>query len=55
VYPASERGGAAQQSATLGLSGEDLLLIILVLGMLAFMGVLTRRLTHAVAPKSTGS
>jgi hypothetical protein len=45
VYPVSSEGGAsAGDSETLGLSGEDLLFILLVVGALAFTGVLTRRL-----------
>jgi hypothetical protein len=46
LYPASDRGGAAQQSGTLGLSGEDFVYIILGLGMLTLTGVLTKRLTR---------
>ncbi|MFI4977963.1 MAG: hypothetical protein ACHQC8_04705 [Solirubrobacterales bacterium] len=45
AYPASERGGSALPSETLGLSGEDLLYILFALGALAFTGVLTRGLT----------
>jgi hypothetical protein len=46
VYPASDRGGAAQQSGTLGLSGEDFVYIIVGLGVLALTGVLTKRLSR---------
>jgi hypothetical protein len=47
AYFAVERDGAARpDSGTLGLSGEDLLYILLVLAALAFMGVLTKRLTR---------
>lgn len=49
IYPASSAGGASQQapgdSGAFGLSGENLLLILLVVGVLACTGVLTRRLT----------
>jgi hypothetical protein len=48
AYPASEAVGAAQTSGTLGLSGEDLLYVVLVLAALTFMGVLTKRLTRTV-------
>lgn len=48
AYPASEQRGAAQPSGTLGLSGEDLLYILLALATLAFAGVLTRRLTRTI-------
>jgi hypothetical protein len=49
IYPASSAGGASQQapgdSGAFGLSGENLLLILLVVGVLVCTGVLTRRLT----------
>jgi len=48
AYPASERGGSALPSETLGLSGEDLLYILFALGALAFTGVLTRGLTRTM-------
>jgi hypothetical protein len=48
AYPVSERSGSALPSETLGLSGEDLLYILLALGALAFTGVMTRRLTRTM-------
>jgi hypothetical protein len=39
----------------LGLSGTDLLLIVLVLGMLALIGVLSRRLTRVSTTASSGA
>jgi hypothetical protein len=48
IYPASSGAGASQQagdSQTLGITGEDVLLILLVVGVLACTGLLTRRLT----------
>jgi hypothetical protein len=44
AYSAFERGAAAPASGTLGLSGQDALFILLALVVLAFTGVLTRRL-----------
>jgi hypothetical protein len=44
AYPASEVGGAASASTTFGLSGQDILFILLALLVLALTGVLTRRL-----------
>jgi hypothetical protein len=52
AYPVSEQRGAAQPSGTLGLSGEDLLYILLALATLAFAGVLTRRLTRTIEPEA---
>ncbi len=49
VYNAAERGAPAQSSGTLGLSGSDLLLIVLVLGALALMAALIRRLARVPA------
>jgi hypothetical protein len=49
-YPVSERLPAGEQSSTLGLSGADLIYIILGASMLAFVGVFTRRLTRTDAP-----
>ena len=46
LYPASDRGGAAQQSGALGLSGEDFVYIIVGLGILALTAVLTKRLAR---------
>jgi hypothetical protein len=43
-YPASERVPAGEGSGVLGLSGADLIYIILAVGVLAFMGVVTARL-----------
>jgi hypothetical protein len=55
----SERGGAAPSavadSGMLGLSGADLLYVLLVLGALALTAVLTRRLTRIAVTGSTGS
>jgi hypothetical protein len=55
----SERGAAAPSavadSGMLGLSGADLLYVLLVLGALALTAVLTRRLTRIAVPGSTGS
>ena len=48
TYPSSEQRGVAQPSGTLGLSGEDLLYILLAFGTLAFAGVLTWRLTRTI-------
>jgi hypothetical protein len=42
VYAAAERGRAVPSTPAFGLSGADLLLIVLVLGMLALIGVLSR-------------
>jgi hypothetical protein len=49
LYPASERGAAAGHGGALGLSGSDVLYIILALGTLAFAAVLTRRLARGSA------
>jgi hypothetical protein len=55
----SERGAAAPSavadSGMLGLSGADLLYVLLVLGALALTAVLTRRLTRIAVTGSTGS
>jgi hypothetical protein len=48
-YPASERIAAGQQSGALGLSGSDVAYIVLALGLLGFIGVLTRRLAQTSA------
>jgi hypothetical protein len=48
-YPASERIASGEQSGTLGLSSADLLYIVLALGLLGFIGVLTRRLARTNA------
>jgi hypothetical protein len=54
AYNVSARGGTAQP--LLGLSGADILYIVLALGVLAFTGVLTRRLTgRRQASRSGGS
>jgi len=55
AYPASERGGAAPASGTLGLSGQDILFILLALFALAFTGVLTRRLVGDAPGEGTSS
>lgn len=52
VYAAAERNHSAPSTPALGLSGTDLLLIVLVLGMLALIGVLSRRL-RGVPPVTT--
>jgi hypothetical protein len=46
VYAAAERGRQVPSTPAFGLSGGDLLLIVLVLGMLALIGVLSRRQTR---------
>jgi hypothetical protein len=47
AYPASERAETrATSSAALGLSGADLLYVLLAFGVLVLTGVLTRRLTR---------
>jgi len=48
-YPASERIAAGQDAGTLGLSGADLLYILLAIGTLLFTGVLTTRLGRSSA------
>jgi hypothetical protein len=48
-YPASERIAANEQPGTLALSSVDLLYIVLALGLLGFIGVLTRRLVRTSA------
>ena len=55
AYPAFEGGGAAPSSATLGLSGQDILFILLALLALAFTGVLTRRLITDTRRERTSS
>jgi hypothetical protein len=55
TYPASERGGAAPESGTLGLSGQDILFILLALLALAFTGVFTRRLIGDAQREGTSS
>jgi hypothetical protein len=57
VYAAAERGRPAPSTPAFGLSGADLLLIVLVLGMLALIGALSRRLTRvstAASPRAAG-
>jgi hypothetical protein len=46
VYPVSERGATSGSTGPFGLSGQDLLFILLALGALAFTGALTRRLAR---------
>jgi len=46
AYLAAERGRAVGQSGALGLTGQDLLYIILALGALTLAAVFTRRLTQ---------
>jgi hypothetical protein len=55
VYAAAERGRPAPSTPAFGLSGTDLLLIVLVLGMLALIGVLSRRLTRVSTTASSGA
>jgi len=60
VYPASARDAAvrtaAEGSNTLGVSGMDLLYILLALGALLLTGVLTRRIAStSTAGRGTGS
>jgi hypothetical protein len=47
VYAAAERGAPAPSSGALGLSGADLVLILLALGMLGAIAVLSRRLARS--------
>ncbi len=58
AYPASERAEAAKLasdgSETLGLSGKDLLYVLLAFGVLAFSGVLTRRMTQPTSVRKHG-
>ena len=54
LYPASERG-VAEPAGTLGLSGQDLLLILLAIGALAVTAVLTARLTAKPRQGDTAS
>jgi hypothetical protein len=58
AYPASAHGEAARlasdHSETLGLSVQDLLYILLALGMLAFTGVLTAQLKGFAATRRHG-
>jgi hypothetical protein len=49
AYLAAERGHSVGQSGALGLGGQDLLYIILVLGALTLAAVFTRRLTQTTA------
>ncbi len=57
TYPSIPRDDASQTasggSQTLGLSGEDLLYVLLALGALALSGVLTRRLARATRPEGS--
>jgi hypothetical protein len=55
AYPASERGGAVSATGTLGLSGQDILFILLALLALAFTGVLTRRMIGDAHGEGTSS
>jgi hypothetical protein len=54
AYPASSVGETSRLATggleTLGLSGEDLLYMLLTLSALAFVGVLTRRLARTARP-----
>ena len=54
-YPASERTVAGEQTGAFGMSGDDLLYIVLAVGTLAFMGVFTRRLGRPSGPEGIGS
>jgi hypothetical protein len=49
LYPASERIPAGQQAGALGLSSADVVFIVLALGLLVFIGLLTRRLAQTSA------
>jgi hypothetical protein len=49
AYLAAEQGHSVGQSGALGLGGQDLLYIILVLGALTLAAVFTRRLTQTTA------
>jgi hypothetical protein len=50
VYPSSASQPALGASETLGLSGEDLGYVLLAFGVLAFTGVVTRRLARTTRP-----
>jgi hypothetical protein len=54
VYPASARGAGAGKSETLGISGEDLMYMLLALCGLIFTGLLTRRMARTTAASGHG-
>jgi hypothetical protein len=54
LYPASARGAAAGGSETLGISGEDLMYVLLALCGLIFTGLLTRRMARTTAASRHG-
>lgn len=54
-YPVSERVVAGAHSGALGLSGAEVIYMVLVVGVLVFMGVTTRRLSRMTRPEDTGS
>jgi len=53
AYAVSSSRSIPGASDTLGLSGVDLAYVLLVLCVLAFTGVLTKRLGHAAGPEGT--
>lgn len=53
VYAVAERGRPVPSTPAFGLSGANLLLIVLVLGMLVLIGVLSRRLTRMTPAASS--
>jgi hypothetical protein len=54
-YPVSERVVTGAHSGALGLSGAEVIYMVLVVGVLVFMGVTTRRLSRITRPEDTGS
>jgi hypothetical protein len=53
-YPAAERLPADSQGGSLGLSGTDVLLIVLAAALLVSLGLLTRRASGSGERESTG-
>jgi hypothetical protein len=53
-YPAAERLPADSQGGSLGLSGTDVLLIVLAAALLVSLGLLTRRASGSGEHESTG-
>ncbi len=54
-YPASERVVAGAHSGALGLSDAEIIYMVLVVGVLVFMGVTTRRLSRIARPEDIDS
>jgi hypothetical protein len=52
-YPAAEHVPAGGQGTLLGLTGDDLLYVILALVILALLGLLTRRLDDSASSAHT--